>query len=78
MIDTSLRRYYNDDDKQRRNAKMRMSKESDDMQIMIAKLSDENKKNVIAAAQALLFTQKGQKSEQNQSDNMVRLMTGER
>lgn len=57
---------------------MRMSKESDDIQIMIAKLSDENKKNVIAAAQALLFTQKGQKSEQNQSDNMVRLMTGER
>lgn len=57
---------------------MRMSKESGDMQIMIAKLSDENKKNVIAAAQALLFTQKGQKSEQNQSDNMVRLMTGER
>lgn len=56
---------------------MRISRESDDIQIMTAKLSDENKKYVIAVAQALLFAQKGLKSEQNRSDNKVCLMVGE-
>lgn len=38
---------------------MGVTKDFDDIRITAAKLTDENKKYVIAVAQALLFTQKG-------------------
>nr|WP_300789167.1 hypothetical protein [uncultured Acetatifactor sp.] len=56
---------------------MRVIEGSDDIRIMASKLSDENKKYVVAVAQALLFTQEGLKSEQRQSDNKVCLMARE-
>lgn len=46
---------------------MRTAENLDDIQIVTAKLSDENKKYVIAVAQALLFTQKGTKTEKDKS-----------
>lgn len=50
---------------------MRASEELDDIQIMATKLSDENKKYVIAVAQALLFTQKGTKTEHDKSGDKI-------
>lgn len=43
----------------------------DDIRIAAAKLSDENKKYVIAVAQALLFTQKEEKEKQEKLQNMA-------
>ena len=43
----------------------------DDIRIVAAKLSEENKNYVIAVAQALLFTQKEEKSEQEKLQDMV-------
>lgn len=40
-----------------------------DIQIVTAKLSDENKKYVIAVAQALLFTQMEEKGEQEKKQD---------
>ncbi len=77
MLDTSQNGYYNDYHKQGRDANMRVIEGSDDIRIMASKLSDENKKYVVAVAQALLFTQEGLKSEQRQSDNKVCLMARE-
>ena len=50
---------------------MRVTEDLGDIQIAVAKLSDENKKYVIAVAQALLFTQKEKKSEHKKLQNMV-------
>lgn len=50
---------------------MRTAENLEDIRIATAKLSDENKKYVIAVAQALLFTQKELKNEQGQSDNKL-------
>lgn len=43
----------------------------DDIRIAAAKLSDENKKYVIAVAQALLFTQKEEKGGQEKLQDKV-------
>lgn len=43
---------------------MRIVEDLEDMRIMASKLSGENKKYVVAVAQALLFTQKREKSGQ--------------
>lgn len=43
----------------------------DDIRIAAAKLSDENKKYVIAVAQALLFTQKEEKGGQEKLQDMA-------
>lgn len=71
MIDTSLNGYYNDYYKQRRKIKMRVVERLDDIRTVTVKLSDENKKYVIAVAQALLFTQKEEKGKQEKSHNMA-------
>lgn len=43
----------------------------DDIRTVTVKLSDENKKYVIAVAQALLFTQKEEKGKQEKLQNMA-------
>ena len=50
---------------------MRAAENLGDIRVVAAKLSDENKKYVIAVAQALLFTQKGTKTEQDKSGDKV-------
>lgn len=50
---------------------MRATVDLDDIRIVVAKLSDENKKYVIAVAQALLSTQKETKTEQDKSGDKV-------
>lgn len=50
---------------------MKKDKYLDAIQIAAAKLSDENKKYVIAVAQALLFTQKETRTEQDKSGGKV-------
>ena len=50
---------------------MRAAENFSDIRIMAAKLSDENKKYVIAVAQALLFTQKGEKGGQDKQRDMA-------
>lgn len=50
---------------------MRAAENLDDIRIAAAKLSDENKKYVIAVAQALLFTQKGVKGGQEKLQDMA-------
>lgn len=47
---------------------MRTAENLDDIRIAAAKLSDENKKYVIAVAQALLFTQKEVKGGREKTD----------
>lgn len=61
MIDTNILKYYNDFHKQRRKIKMNVDEYLDEIQIATAKLTNENKKYVIAVAQALLYTQKEEK-----------------
>lgn len=50
---------------------MRVAERLDDVRIVTAKLSDENKKYVIAVAQALLFTQKEGKNGLEKRQDMV-------
>ena len=50
---------------------MGVTKDFDDIRITAAKLTDENKKYVIAVAQALLFTQKGEKGGQKKRQDMA-------
>ncbi len=50
---------------------MRVAEDLNDIRLATAKLSDENKKYVIAVAQALLFTQKEIKSEQGKLQDMA-------
>ncbi len=50
---------------------MRAAEDLNDIRLAAAKLSDENKKYVIAVAQALLFTQEEVKIEQDKSGNKV-------
>lgn len=49
---------------------MRVAENPGDIRIVAAKLSDENKKYVIAVAQALLFTQKREKGGQEKLRDM--------
>lgn len=50
---------------------MRAAENLGDIRIATAKLSEENKKYVIAVAQALLFTQKGEKGGQEKLRDMA-------
>lgn len=50
---------------------MRTAENLSDIRIAIAKLSDENKRYVIAVAQALLFTQKEVKGGQEKLQDMA-------
>lgn len=50
---------------------MRAAENLSDIRVVAAQLSDENKKYVIAVAQALLFTQKGEKGRQEKLRDMV-------
>lgn len=50
---------------------MREAEYLDDIRIAAVKLSDENKKYVIAVAQALLFTQKEEKDGQEKLQDMA-------
>ena len=71
MIDTSPNECYNDYYKQRRKIKMRVVEHLDEIRTVTVKLSDENKKYVIAVAQALLFAQKEEKGKQEKLQNMA-------
>ncbi len=50
---------------------MNPTKELNDVRLLTVKLSDENKKYVIAVAQALLFTQKKVEGGQDKADNKI-------
>lgn len=50
---------------------MRIAENLDDVRITVAKLSNENKKYVVAVAQALLFTQKEEKDEQEKQQDVA-------
>ena len=50
---------------------MRAAENFSDIRIVAAQLSDENKKYVIAVAQALLFTQKDEKDGQEKLRDMA-------